>query len=211
MSSGIYNKHTGYHNRHSLRLRGYDYSRPGSYFVTICINNPLERPFGAVTSGKMVENSNAYIVRACWEDLPNHYPYVELDEFVIMPNHVHGIIVLHDPGPIVGAGLKPAPTIGISPAPTIDKQTNPKPHGLPEIVRALKTFSSRRINESGHTFKWQRGYFDRIVRDEKALYFIRKYIRENPLHWNIDSGNHLNREIQEFDSTGFDGNHDMTK
>jgi len=96
MSSNIYSKYTGFHNRHSLRLRGYDNSRPGKYFITICIHNPLERPFGIITNGKMAENDSARIVRACWEDLPNHYPYVKLDEFVIMPNHVHGIIVLRD-------------------------------------------------------------------------------------------------------------------
>ena len=196
MSSGVHSKYTGLHNRRSLRLRGYDYSRPGKYFVTICIHKPMERPFGIITNGKMAENDSARIVRACWNGLPNHYGHVKLDEFVIMPNHVHGIIVLCDS--IVGVGLKPTPTM--------DKQTNPKRHGLPEIVRALKTFSSRRINESGRTFKWQRGYFDRIVRDDKALYFIRKYIRDNPLNWTIETEKHINREMHGFNADGFDSN-----
>jgi putative transposase len=182
MSSGIHNTYTGYHNRHSLRLRGYDYSQPGFYFITICINDPLDEPFGTITDGIMIENNTARIVRDCWNDLPNHYAYVQLDEFVIMPNHIHGIIVLRD-SIAAGAGLKPAPALSHQPAPAMDKQTNPKRHGLPEIVRALKTFSSRRINESGQKFKWQRGYFDRIIRTEKSLFLIRKYISENPRRW----------------------------
>lgn len=107
MTKGIFNKIAGYHNRHSIRLRGYDYSRPGYYFITICIHDWKKRLRGNSINGKFIENELSGIVRACWNDLPNHYAYVRLDEFVIMPNHIHGIINIRD-ATDVGAGLKPA-------------------------------------------------------------------------------------------------------
>jgi len=107
-------------SRRSIRLGGYDYSYPGAYFVTVCAarRGPL---FGWISEGRVVENANARIVRDCWLDLPNHYPHVSLDTFVVMPDHIHGIIVLldtHGMGDVrkddvragleVRAGLKPA-------------------------------------------------------------------------------------------------------
>jgi len=103
MSSGIFNKYTGYHNRQSTRLRGYDYSQPGAYFVTICIHDWKQKLLGGVVDGAMVENDYGNTVRQCWNDLPAHYPHIRLEEFIIMPNHVHGIIVIRDFAP-VGAG-----------------------------------------------------------------------------------------------------------
>ena len=168
--------------RKSIRLKGWDYSEPGAYFVTICTHNrqPL---FGQVVDGEMVLNEYGQIVREAWFDLPNHYAHVELDAFVVMPNHVHAIIVLTaDP---VGAGLKPAPTPAApTPAPTR--------HPLSEIVRALKTFSARRINALRGTPGvpvWQRNYYEHIIRTERALNAIRRYIAENPLRWYLDRYN----------------------
>ncbi len=161
--------------RKSIRLQEYDYSQPGVYFVTICTQN-RECLFGNIGDEKMILNEYGRIVLSCWNDLPNHYSHVRLDAFQIMPNHGHGIIF------IVGAGLKPAPT------PT-------KRHGLPEIVRAFKTFSARRINESRRTpgeSIWQRNYYDRIIRDEDELNRIREYIIYNPLKWDLDHDNPQN-------------------
>ena len=200
MSNGIYNQYTGYHNRRSIRLREYDYSHSGYYFVTICIDDRMKRLFGDVVDGEFVGNEFSGIVHACWNDLPNHYTHIRLDEFVIMPNHIHGIIVIRDSTNIVGAGFKPAPTTGtgrdwnragFNPAPTTR-------HGLPEIVRALKTFSSRRINQTGMLFKWQRDYYEHVVRNETSLFLIRKYVRENPVRWECDAENHIDLEIDEY-------------
>jgi putative transposase len=117
---------------------------------------------------------NGKIVNGCWHDLPNHY------SFVVMPNHVHGVVVL------VGAGLRPAPT-------------NPP---LSEIVRAFKSFSSRKIDElqstTGLPF-WQRGYYEHIVRDDKSLSRIRDYIVSNPLRWELDRENLHARGKDDFD------------
>ncbi|MDN3513283.1 MAG: transposase [Candidatus Brocadia sp.] len=164
------------HRRRSIRLKGYDYTRPGAYFVTICTENRV-RLFGNISGETMQLNAFGRLVQTHWDDLTHHYPQVKLDAFVIMPNHVHGIIILTEIDK-VGAGLKPAPTI--------------KQHGLPEIVRALKTFSARRVNELRNTpgvSLWQRNYYDHIIRNERALNIIRRYILYNPLMWAYDMDN----------------------
>ncbi|MGQ9925797.1 MAG: transposase [Chloroflexaceae bacterium] len=170
------------HHRCSIRLKGYDYTQAGAYFVTICTQDRACL-FGEVVDGEMRLNDAGQIVQTAWDELPNHYPNVELDEFVVMPNHVHRIIVIVGAGAVgagavgasaVGAGLKPAPTIPV------------KRHGLAEIVRALKTFSARRINETRRTPGvpvWQRNYYEHIIRDDDSLDRIRQYILDNPLRW----------------------------
>ena len=128
------------------------------------------------------------LAQAVWEDLPHHYPHVQIDVWVIMPNHMHGIVILaeaqatEDDMPVdVGAGLKPAPTR----------------HGLPEILRAFKTFSARRINALHNTVGtpfWQRNYYEHIIRNEAALNRIRQYIADNPARWAEDPENPVVRE-----------------
>ncbi len=124
------------------------------------------------------------IVAATWESLPDHYPFIELDAFVVMPNHVHGIVVLVDAS---AAPLPPAET-GLEPASIYSGHH----HGLPEIVRAFKSFSARRINQSkdiqGQPF-WQRNYYEHIIRNERAYLAIREYILSNPAHWGADQLN----------------------
>ncbi|MSQ28686.1 MAG: transposase [Dehalococcoidia bacterium] len=145
--------------------------------------------FGAVIDGAMFLNDAGREVARTWSDLPAHYAHVELDAFVVMPNHLHGVIVLteSDAGPkgdgggdrIVAAGFKPAMSTAAR-------------HGLPEIIRALKTFSGRRINAArgmpGRAV-WQRSYFDHINRDEADLDRIRGYIDGNPRRWDEDAEN----------------------
>ena len=123
------------------------------------------------------------IVVECWEDLPNHYSRVILDAFVVMPNHVHGVVVLEDNSASEEsnsgqeekrAGYKPAPT---------------KPHSVSEIIRGFKTFSAKRINEIKNTQGvpfWQRNYYEHIIRNERAYIAIRDYILNNPANWDKD-------------------------
>jgi REP element-mobilizing transposase RayT len=133
----------------------------------------------------MVENGNARIVRDCWLDLPNHYPHVSPDAFVVMPNHIHGIIILVDP---YGAGdaRTDGGRAGLKPAPTMvgDAFVNAGVrHGLPEIVRALKTYSARRVNAARGTpgvSVWQRGYYERVITNQRQLTLTRRYIASNP-------------------------------
>ena len=158
-------------SRRSLRLKGYDYSQAGAYFVTICTHN-RECLFGGVLDGHMRLNDAGRSIQAAWETLPHFYPHAVLDAVVVMPNHVHGIIIL------VGAGFKPAPT-GIC-------------YGLPELIRAVKTFSSRRINELRGTpgaTVWQRNYFERVIRNDNEMHRIREYIFNNPAQWELDREN----------------------
>jgi putative transposase len=129
-------------HRRSIRLKGYDYTQPGAYFVTL-VTHDRECLFGEIVDGEMRLNEAGRMAEWTWFDLPNHIDNIELDAFVVMPNHVHGIIIIREP---VGAGSEPAPT---EPAPT-PVPTAPPPanrnHDLPEMVRQFKTFSTRRIN-----------------------------------------------------------------
>ena len=167
------------HHRHSIRLPGYDYSRAGAYYVTI-VTQGRESLFGEVVNGAIALNRFGQIVEHAWYDLPNHYPHVELDAFCIMPNHVHGIIVLNDD--YVGAGLRPAPT----------GCTSTKRHPLSEIVRAFKSFSARRINSLRNTQGipvWQRNYYEHIIRNNDDYLSKSNYILTNPLNWEKDDEN----------------------
>lgn len=162
------------HHRRSIRLRGYDYSRAGLYFVTVCAHGK-EDLFGQMVEGEMKPNDYGEAVRLFWNDLPRHYPHARLDSFVVMPNHAHGVIE------IVGAGLKPAPTARAS-------------LGLPEIIRRFKTYSSRRINEMRGTPGrpvWQRNYYEHIIRGQHELNVIREYVATNPLRGATDPENVL--------------------
>jgi putative transposase len=161
------------HDRKSIRLKEYDYSLPGEYFVTICTHDH-ESVFGDVIDEEMKLSQFGEIVRDAWYDLPNHNYGIDLGEFIVMPNHIHGIIIIND----VGAGSEPAPT--------------GKRHGLTEIIRQLKTFSSIRINKTRNTIGipvWQRGYYEHIIRNEKELDNIRDYIVNNPIKWAYDEEN----------------------
>jgi REP element-mobilizing transposase RayT len=193
------------HHRRSIRLPGYDYTRAGVYSITI-VTRGREEFFGAVVDGEMKLNQCGQIVDHAWQDLPNHYPHVELDVFCIMPNHVHGIIILKDDDAGVGAGLRPAPT---RPAPTRPAPTEPTParpaptgptpagpaptrHSLFEIVRAFKSFSARRINalQASHgTPVWQRNYYEHIIRNNEDYLAKSNYILDNPLNWEKDDEN----------------------
>ena len=165
---------SSYPERRSLRLRAFDYSRAGAYFVTVTADDRLSL-FGEVVDTEMIPNANGQIVKQVWHDLTNHYSHVLLDEFGVMPDHIHAILWLSGAG---RAGLKPAPTNVVRPR-----------QPLSEVVRALKTFSARRINElrgTPGTPVWQRNYYERVVRDDRELNAIREYIQTNPLRWPLD-------------------------
>ena len=185
------------HHRRSIRLKGYDYSQKGAYFITLCVKD-RECIFGAFNDGIMELNCFGEIVRDTWKDLPNHNADIVLDQYIIMPNHFHGIIIITDLAGadtifpdsdlegFVRAGSEPAPTDKNIPAPA----KSLKRQELPELVRQLKTFSARRINESRCTPGlplWQRGYYEHIIRDEPELNRIREYIINNPSNLQNDA------------------------
>ncbi|MCD4814102.1 transposase [bacterium] len=159
------------------RLLDYDYSAAGAYFITLCTHT-RECLFGEIINGKIKLNEYGEIAMTYWEKPPHHYGHCRLDEYVIMPNHLHGIIVITN---FVGNGLKPFPT-------TNETQH----HGLPEIVRGFKTYASKTINQLRQTQGlpvWQKSYYDRIIRNDRELHSIRKYIQNNPLKWAEDEEN----------------------
>lgn len=174
------------HHRRSIRLQGYDYAQDGAYFVTICTYN-RECVLRELIGEAMQINLFGSIVQDSWLDLPNHYFHTELDAFVIMPNHVHGIIVLNAARDLKGGvGLRPTPTLA---------STSKHHHSLSEIVRAFKSFSTHRINElrdSPGGAVWQRNYYERIIRSEKMLNDARLYIETNPAQWAFDKDNPAN-------------------
>ena len=170
--------------RKPLRLQGYDYAQNGAYYVTICTHHRACL-FGNIINDEMVLNDAGQMVQQAWNDLPNHYLNVTLDAFVIMPNHVHGVVLIHDS--LVGDAL------------VASHNTNGRPQGSPlplimdrfksattvEYIRGVETFGWPSFNGK----LWQRGYYDHIVRNEEDLDRIRQYIINNPLQWTEDTEN----------------------
>lgn len=173
------------HHRRSIRLRHYDYRTPGRYFVTICTYQRLSL-FGDVVDGEMQINAFGKAVNDCWQAIPQHFSYVSCDAFVVMPNHVHGIVVID--GDMVGEGIAGE---GMAvPCPNkARKFGKPIAGSLPTIVGSFKSAATKRINQirdAKGSPVWQRNYYERIIRDEAALTNIRRYIRNNPAMWHED-------------------------
>jgi len=157
--------------RKRLRLRNYDYSAPGTYFTTICVHN-RECLFGEITEGKVRLSPFGRIVEQAWTWLGDHYASVELDEWVVMPSHLHAIVTIRDP-PVADSTNRPAKSLG-------------------RLLAAFKSISTNEINRMRGTTAskvWQRGFYDHIVRSEAALARIRRYIVENPVAWETDPEN----------------------
>ena len=168
------------HHRRSIRLKGYDYAQTGAYFVTL-VTPGRECFFGDVVNDEMQLNDAGQIIAAAWEWLADQYPHVELDEWVVMPNHLHGIIIIVDDD---GRGGSRSAQGDSRIAPT------PKRKPLGRLIGAFKTVSSKRINELRDTPGlpvWQRNYFEHIIRNERELDRVREYIANNPLKWALDS------------------------
>ena len=169
-------------HRRSMRLKGYDYSQPGLYFVTIVAQDRVCL-FGHIEDDNMQLNEAGRIVETCWLAIPEHFPHVILDAFVIMPNHVHGIIVIMEH---VGAkNFSPLQSpIRQSSMPRSPSKT------IGSIVRGFKIGVTKwfRANTDIHAV-WQRNYYDHIIRDEPSLNRIRQYIADNPARWDTDREN----------------------
>lgn len=155
------------HHRRSIRLTGYDYSQSGAYFITICTHN-RQCIFGDIVDGAMNLNELGNIVRSHWQELEKRHPNVEIDESIVMPNHLHGIIFL-------------------------DERSSDRLKSISEIIRGFKTFSARKINKffgRKGTPVWQRNYYERIIRTEDESNNITKYIINNLINWDTDINHH---------------------
>jgi len=174
-----------FHHRKSIRLPEYDYSRNGHYFITVCACQKLPL-FGDVVDGNMVLNEAGQIVFETWSWLSNQYEYVQLDEFVVMPNHFHGILIIDD---LCRGGSRTA-LINNAETNLGDSRIAPtKRKSIGRLIGAFKTVSTKNINKlrsNVGTPVWQRNYYERIIRNESELASVREYIQNNPAQWAVD-------------------------
>ena len=162
------NNKMNYGNRRSIRLKGYDYSQPGAYFITVCTNNK-ECILGDIIGKKMVLNELGNAVKNSWSQIPGHFPHVSLDHMVIMPNHIHGILLFSD---------------------STTTNNNPKngtSKTLGSVVRGFKVGVTKWARNNNLGDVWQRNYYEHIIRDKSSYDFIYEYIENNPLKWELDS------------------------
>ncbi len=166
------------HHRRSIRLKGYDYSLPGRYFVTLNTQNRACL-FGKIVKGKIILNVMGEIVFENWIQTPKIRTTVSLDEFVIMPDHLHGIIIIEETSTGVS---RYAPSEEHSDTPMFRSPSRT----LGAIIRGFKSSSTKAINqfrEAPGIKLWQRDYYDHIIRNDKDLNRIRRYIQNNPREW----------------------------
>lgn len=205
------------HRRQSIRLSGYDYASGGAYFVTVC-SQSRECLFGDVVNGVMELNDAGLMVQTVWDELPDWFSCVRIDHLVIMPNHIHGIIMLNEIAKCRGKSCIRPVKSGIRPAmnnrprpdgrpitkgkPRIHGDHKDRPYGtlantLGRVIQAYKSITTHRyirgVNEnhwpSFNKRLWQRNYYEHVIRNENDLMKIREYIDDNPAQWEIDENN----------------------
>ncbi len=166
--------------RKPIRLGHYDYSEAGAYFVTICTSNRA-CILGDVTKEIAILSPIGQKAMEFWVEMPIHYENIQLDEFIVMPNHIHGIIIITDANKNVGVQNF---------EPLQNKFRHIIPKSLGSIIRTYKSALTNWCRKNGFSnFKWQRNYYEHIVRTEKELSRIREYIQNNPVNWALDREN----------------------
>jgi REP element-mobilizing transposase RayT len=207
-------------NRCSIRLRDYDYTQDGVYFVTVCAHNH-ECMFGEIVGGEMKLNGRGEIVQDCWKAIPQHFEGVELDEYIVTPNHAHGIIVINRWEQMSNAAKNvrigentetndiEKGNVGARHALPLHKKYVPSNEDVPMpvpgkpiarslgiIVGSFKSAATKHINQergTSGTTVWQRNYYEHIIRNAESLNSTRLYIQTNPAQWDADSENPVNR------------------
>ena len=161
-------------HRRSIRLKGYDYSQDGAYYIT-SVTKARRILFGDIVDNEMQLNDTGRLISDAWEWLATRHSYVELDSYIVMPNHLHGILVLASDRPKGGSRTAP---------------TGRKPLG--RLIGAFKTVSTRQVNLTLGTPGqplWQRNYYERVIRNDEEWNRVREYIASNPMQWDKDSEN----------------------
>lgn len=156
------------------RMKGYDYKTPGYYYVTICTKDRKEW-FGKIIERKMVLNDIGRLAQKYWIEIRKHNPQITIDEYIVMPNHIHGILILTHQDNVGDADLRP-----------LQKRQNML---LSTVIHGFKSSITRELKRKNIEFSWQRSFYDHIIRTEHSLKKIREYIRWNPLKWDIDPEN----------------------
>jgi len=184
---------TLYQNKYrveSTRLKNYDYSSNGVYCITICTQN-RECHFGHIRDYQMRLSISGNIAVKYWEEIPKHFQFISLDEFVVMPNHIHGIIIIdqtklnnntHDGRDVAMQRLYAGNNPKMS-------KISPKSGSLASAIRSYKSICTKTINQQipNNNFHWQTRYYDQILNNKKSLYDVRQYILNNVINWEDDS------------------------
>ena len=186
----------------SFRLTGHDYASGGKYFITICTHGMFPY-FGRISCEKMVLSETGRLANEMWYDLPEHFPCVSLDEFVVMPNHIHGIIIIEPPVGTLHADAGPLQCdagtlqcdlgtlhVGTLHATSLPQPKNkfmssisPKPGSLPAVIRSYKSAVAKTVHIVDPDFSWQPRYYDHLIRSDQELFRIKQYIINNPGKW----------------------------
>ncbi len=184
----------------SARLPNWDYGSNGMYFITICTQN-REHFFGEIIDGKMQLNEIGKLANQYWNEIPQHFPYVKLGEFVVMPNHMHGILIIDktDNGDDVSVSVSVSvqtlqcnvSTPNATPQPHTNKNKkmaniSPKPGTISTIIRSYKSAVTKNARKIHAGFAWQPRFHDHIIRNDKSFHNISNYIINNPINWKED-------------------------
>ncbi len=165
----------------SARLPDWDYNNNGAYFITICTQDRI-RYFGKIEEGKMHLSPIGQLAESYWEEIPDHFPHVELGEFVIMPDHMHGILIIDRPSPLEeiqgNGGLPTQMDADMS-------KITPKAGSVSTIIRSYKSIVTREARKINPDFAWQPRFYDHIISDDASFQRITSYLAENPAQWGI--------------------------
>ena len=183
------------HHRRSIRLKGFDYSLPGHYFVTVCVRH-FRCVFGEVVADEMRLNRAGIMVDHAWQALPSRFDTLELHVWQLMPNHFHAIVYILDRGVVGATGRSPLHSV------LADKKrpNGPRPKSISSLMAGFQSAVTAKINKIRQTpgaKVWQRNYYDRIIRTEHELHRIREYIVANPTKWAKDRDNPGNNNLSE--------------
>ena len=187
-------KNEGQHRRRSIRIPAYDYAGPGAYFVTI-VTQDRECRFGYIENGALNMSPQGRIADGFWRAIPEHFPQVELGAYIVMPNHIHGIIILD------GRAATSSPTVGAQHAAPLPQSMphpqsahrgpNVMPGSLGAIVRSYKSAVTKAVVQQfgGVSRVWQRNYFEHVIRDDDDWQRIHAYVESNIVNWAKDGEN----------------------
>mgnify|MGYP002863282802 CR=1 FL=1 len=175
-------------NRKTIRLQSWDYANDGAYFITICTKN-RHHYFGHIIDGKMQLSPTGVIANVFWHEIKHHAKNIELGQFIVMPNHVHGILILknNDDYSVGGGHALPLPNKNTGKT----RFQNPGKNSISSIVGNYKSAVTKHAHRLGYDFEWQTRFHDHIIRDEKAFLNISNYILNNPRKWQEDEHNKL--------------------
>ena len=180
------NKFRGKYRVESTRLRHWDYSSNGTYFITLCTKN-RESFLGEIVDGEMQLSEIGKIVQKYWLEIPDHFSFIMLNNFIIMPNHMHGIVVIDKAHDVETRQC----LVSTAATKTINRFQNQGKHTISSIIGAYKSICTKTINKTQNKifFGWQPRFYDHIIRDKNNLIRTREYIINNPIKWDSDKNN----------------------